>query len=409
MIFPLAEMDLRSWMTSATKPISVEQYYQPYIYRSICELAAGLCYLHTAQAGISTSHHDLKPANILLIDGRFQIGDFDRSHLRDIAQGSATEEGKYIGTPEYQPPEYWRADGTRAAISHGRAFDVWALGCIFIELATLVVYGWNPKAPGDLTYQPVLDFGERRLNNLGKVALSSDTPQPGDKSFWNNFNVVEDWVEQLKGDTRDMSVMRLLNTALGMTVSDPRDRMHMWEVELDLLSDLRQYQAPRKDGKRVFTAGPSTPASNHKWYFPINTGRNNGIESWKLSAVKNNCSTPLHRGAKSGDKSKVVRLWSLGWPIFVADSRGDTPLTLMGKSDNSELRELPGNVENLLEAAHKGELATIKDLLEKQHLRPGMVNKDGRSALYVAIEHGRADVVRLLLKYDAPEQLSQWT
>ena len=394
-------------MTSEIKPIPEEQ--DQYIYRSIHGLASGVSFLHTAQEGTFTSHHDLKPANILIIDGRFQISDFDRSHLRQITQGSATQKGKAIGTPEYQPPEYWSEDGIRAEISHGRAFDVWALGCIIIELATLVVYGWNPMVVNGSTNQPVLAFRAERFKNQGRITLSMDGPQSQDNSFWNNYIVVEKWVEKLKSDKKDTKLMNILNTALEMTVSDPKDRMYMWEAELDLYENLQETRAPHNNSDTVLKVKPQAPCFDHTGYYPIDAGQSKCTGSWKLSVVPNHISTPLHRAANSGNRKRVVQLWSLGWPIFVADSKGRTPLAIMETSDNSELRNLEGNVTKLLEAAKNGDIKTIRDLFKKQNLHPGMADKDGRLALNVAIEYGQADVVRLLLEYDPENQLSRWT
>lgn len=145
LLFPLAEMDLAHWMTAQQIPPNIAKFSrqerQKHLYRSIYGLVSGISYLHKEIEGRVITHHDLKPLNILIIDDRLQIADFGHSQIRPIIEGSATE-GR-LGTYEYQPPEYYNQDGSRAQSKYGRAFDVWAVGCIIVELATLIVHDWQ--------------------------------------------------------------------------------------------------------------------------------------------------------------------------------------------------------------------------------------------------------------------------
>ncbi len=144
LLFPLAETDLADWMANSQVPSNVarlsKQDRETYLYRSIYELVSSISYLHKDVGGMVTAHHDLKPRNILVVKDKLKIADFGHSHLRPIIDGSATEGVSGLGTYEYQPPEYYDQDGSRAQVKHGRAFDVWAVGCIVIELATLIVH-----------------------------------------------------------------------------------------------------------------------------------------------------------------------------------------------------------------------------------------------------------------------------
>ena len=164
LLFPLAEMDLADWMTRPQTPPNVaslsKQNRQIYLYRSIYALVSAISYLHRSVDGIVTAHHDLKPRNILVVKDQLKIADFGHSHLRPILEGSATEGVSGLGTYEYQPPEYWNQDGTRAQVNHGRAFDVWAVGCIVIELATLVVHDWQSEM--------VTNFRNERKSNANR-------------------------------------------------------------------------------------------------------------------------------------------------------------------------------------------------------------------------------------------------
>ena len=154
---------------------------------------SGLSYLHKLIKGQFTSHHNLKPKNILMLDGELKIADLGRSHLRSLNDGSETGGAAELGTYEYQPPEYWNADGSRTEIKYGRAFDVWSMGCIILELATLIVYGWESKK--------VSEFSSTRKEWPTKDRMQILYSRNGiDSSFHNNMIVVNNWREHLKRD-----------------------------------------------------------------------------------------------------------------------------------------------------------------------------------------------------------------
>lgn len=109
LIFSWAEQDLDRWMNNSRSPARMQSLDKPQrrdiSYRDMYELVPGLSSLHRAYDGIFNSHNDLKPENILVIEEELKIADFGRLHLRSLTQGSETET-PYLGTFEYQPPEY---------------------------------------------------------------------------------------------------------------------------------------------------------------------------------------------------------------------------------------------------------------------------------------------------------------
>jgi serine/threonine-protein kinase len=102
-------------------------------------------------------HNDLKPANVMLLDGstdeapRLKLVDFGAAALREETMG---ESGPIIGTPHYMSPE--RANGQRG---DARA-DLYALGVMLYEMlagqvphtgacpaAVLYAHVWNETPP----------------------------------------------------------------------------------------------------------------------------------------------------------------------------------------------------------------------------------------------------------------------
>uniref|UniRef100_H2UXU5 Mitogen-activated protein kinase kinase kinase 4 n=1 Tax=Takifugu rubripes TaxID=31033 RepID=H2UXU5_TAKRU len=80
-------------------------------------------------------HRDIKGANIFLTSsGLIKLGDFGCSvKLRNNAHTMPGEVNSTLGTAAYMAPEViTRAKGE----GHGRAADIWSLGCVLIEMVT---------------------------------------------------------------------------------------------------------------------------------------------------------------------------------------------------------------------------------------------------------------------------------
>src|SRR5215469_16317699 len=147
LVFPYAKMDMETWMSLIDTPFEfAEKNRRIDLYQSTYELVSALSFLHRENIdGFSTSHHDLKPKNILVFGRKWKIADFGRARLRSSIRDSETEGNDGLGSYDYHPPEYYNDDGSRAQRGHGRPFDIWAMGCIMLQVAVLVVYGWENR------------------------------------------------------------------------------------------------------------------------------------------------------------------------------------------------------------------------------------------------------------------------
>lgn len=193
-----------------------EKCRKTYLYSTMISLVSALAYIHRQIDGAITCHHDLKPENVLLFGDVWKISDFGSSRLKPFTEGSQTERN-HLGTAEYQPPEYGRVS------KHGRAFDIWSMGCIFVQLEVLAVYGWET--------QKLSNFADERARNLVHTGTGGEWT---DKSFRNNMPVVHRWMEAMDNEDGSPNFRYLMETVSKMLSADREARPYAWEVELFL-------------------------------------------------------------------------------------------------------------------------------------------------------------------------------
>jgi serine/threonine protein kinase len=140
-IFPCLEMDLGSFLQRPErfgKFAGDETFYQ-----AIQGLASAVDAIHNfkivgdVDMDLIISHHDLRPENILVTHDSFMLADFGLSRMKPPVKGSKTEWKNTRG--DYIAPECWDEDFVPQTV--GRPIDIWALGCLIIELATYMAEG----------------------------------------------------------------------------------------------------------------------------------------------------------------------------------------------------------------------------------------------------------------------------
>ena len=390
LLFPLADMNLAELMMMSEVPVKVgasRQDRQMFLYRSMFALASGVSYLHREIDGMATSHHDLKPRNIVVFNDQLKIADFGYSHLRHLDEGSATEGASGLGTYEYRPPEYFNQDGSKAEVGHGRQFDIWGLGCIILEMATLIVDDWQT--------QMVTEFRNQRRANR---RMDRDVPQSDsdDYSFHNNTSVVEAWIERLRRCDGSQQLDKVLGVVVKMLAPEPHNRLLAWEAELDLLETLKSLD-------------PSLPDRTGDLCVPPRTSEIDDMESWRFWGHESSyhTETPLHRAARSNNRTRIIRLWELGWPIWFPDrgkGNGRTPLDIMKRSEDDAIQELERDSRQLIPSARDGDREQLEKLFSRG-LSPLMADASGTSALHEAIRSSKIRMVDFLLQSKAKEQL----
>ena len=155
MLFPYAESNLREYM-KGTKFGALNKENILWFLKQLRGLAHALKDIHNLSEVddlVSSStlpvptpaihksgwHHDLKPENILYYrsigsrHGTFKIGDFGSGKVHTFRSGSVNTRSPN-GTLTYEPPEAHTEGAT------SRPYDMWSLGCVFLELLIWAVF-----------------------------------------------------------------------------------------------------------------------------------------------------------------------------------------------------------------------------------------------------------------------------
>ena len=107
----------------------------------------------------SAWHHDLKPENILFFldkrttRGTFRISDWGSGKVNEYRRTSSIHTRSPNGTLTYEPPEATSEGST------SRPYDLWSLGCVYLELLIWAVFG--PEAIAKFSDER----GDERVSN----------------------------------------------------------------------------------------------------------------------------------------------------------------------------------------------------------------------------------------------------
>lgn len=145
------------------RQLIIDWYSEDWLLDQCSGLADGLSTVHEAP-NAAQIHADIKPENILCFapgDGNLdaftlKLADFGEARLVD--QVNKFIERKHVPhTKTYRPPEHDTADVLMLN------YDVWCLGCVFLEFVTWAIAG----------FEAVEDFSEARLQELDESKVTT--------------------------------------------------------------------------------------------------------------------------------------------------------------------------------------------------------------------------------------------
>ena len=320
MLFPYAEMDMEKLLYRPKPPVFLayltRSEQRRYLYTAINDLVSALAALHRDVEGLVASHHDLKPRNVLVMKDKFMIADLGMSELVYLGRAEGSEVGgtNGLGTSTYLPPEYYREDDWERTTVRvfGRAFDMWAMGCIMVQVAILIVWGWESGKVEEFRKERQI-FILQQIHETGR----DRNRFRDDDSFVKSIPVIDTWLAQLQEDGSVM-LQGYLAITIQMLRRNPMERIYSWEAELDLYELLHPDESKEQCFKQTadLVQGPP-PGKNFNY-----------VE------------TPIHRAAERGNVIRVINMLEVGWSAELKNSAGCTPIQLVERKGNFQLKNI---------------------------------------------------------------------
>ena len=167
LIQPVADYDLDKYLGSYSATLKEQRS----IWLWFSCLASGLEFLH--ENGVI--HHDIKPQNILVKDQKVLFADFGSSCTVDETR--LIENEAFHHTKLYAAPEVERGDFMTAS-------DVFSLGCVFLEMVTVLISSdmWKQlRALQSSFYHQELSSRHWALEWIEQIWLQSSKEASGNK------------------------------------------------------------------------------------------------------------------------------------------------------------------------------------------------------------------------------------
>ncbi|KAF2111530.1 kinase-like domain-containing protein [Lophiotrema nucula] len=269
--------DMEAWLTSKEGPGPLahggfvhREIREQYVFKAMHDLASGLAYIHRE---IDGGMHIWKISNF----GKPNI-------IIDDGNGMKHTNDNEFGTYEYQPPEYFAGPDAGYDAKHGRPFDVYSLGCIFLELVTILLYGWVQEGLPEFERQ-------REANTIHECnGPANKTP---DISFHNNRRAVESWIDHLERKAshdrdsydRVFQVLELIRDML----EERLFRLFAWEIDIEIYSMLHTdaseaYMKMRLTQVAQHATQPLTVLDNR--HNPLQRVKEMGRPNWWLDILR---------------------------------------------------------------------------------------------------------------------------
>ena len=186
-VAPVAESTLEGLLKGYTTENKIDENnaVQEALENAFGCLLNAIHYLHDE---LKIRHRDIKPRNILMHDHRVLICDLGSAYdFESRDRKESTDSKRPPGTGKYKAPEVWASIKPNAPQSHNKMADIFSLGCVFLEMHTVLCEETLDKMAQFITQKKTNDFEGTREDWV--YALSLDR--------------VYEWLDELCDDTRN--------------------------------------------------------------------------------------------------------------------------------------------------------------------------------------------------------------
>ena len=180
-ISPVAESTLQELLSVYTSKnhIYKDKAVRKALFNAFGCLLDAVHYLHDA---LNIRHRDIKPRNILIHNYRVLICDLGSAYdFEPPDQNESTEANRPPGTRKYKAPEVLESINSIERLKHNRKVDIFSLGCVFLEIHTVL--------------------SERTLDQMAKFITQNDTTEfegeSGDWTYASSLERADRWLEEI--------------------------------------------------------------------------------------------------------------------------------------------------------------------------------------------------------------------
>lgn len=217
LVFPWADGSLRKYWRERPEP-AFDVRTLLWSLKQMVGIASGLSLIHQFNDGTLFGRHgDIKADNILWFarlqdyddsDGVLQIADMGLASFHRLGSRSNVNPASITVPSTYSPPDAFRGR------SISRSWDIWSLGCMYLEFVTWIVLG----------YEAIEEFSNWRGSDDDNLEFSSDCFYTTD--YQEIRASVFEWVEHLRSQERCSAMIHdLLDLIMGeMIVLEPQLR-----------------------------------------------------------------------------------------------------------------------------------------------------------------------------------------
>ncbi|OHE91937.1 CMGC/DYRK protein kinase [Colletotrichum orchidophilum] len=150
LLFPWANCDLLEFWRREASVARDHQLFK-WVAKQLCGITDALQYIHDPKVLDANNkrlfgrHGDIKPENVLWFNsssdgGNLVLSDLGLTRTHRIESRSNRPGARIPVSPNYRPPECDIA-GDDGLVS--RSFDIWTLGCLFLEFMVWILEGWE--------------------------------------------------------------------------------------------------------------------------------------------------------------------------------------------------------------------------------------------------------------------------
>lgn len=272
-LFPCIETDLGKFLISRDR--HGEFHWNFTFFAALTGLASALAKTHRLvldeeEHGVQLDaigyHHDLRPPNVLVSHNNFVLADFGLGSLKDADALSHTPYKIISG--DYIAPECTDMEEIPQTVN--RAIDVWAFGCLILEVVTYMLRG--PEG--------IKSFRGRRLT-------PARLPRTKDSGFYQpqaNGGIkqeVLEWIEELERDsTTTQTDVYLLKLSLDALQANPGKRPSMDEMYQRMAgaSMLKHFDSVQDIFQRI--RGDEVPPASHEHHIECLRLAQERFEAW---------------------------------------------------------------------------------------------------------------------------------